>query len=317
MNDINEDYSLQRKEEAAEIDREYKQYRLKLHCIDLNPVTPEEYYDSLKDRREMEKFREPPKMQANKEAGISFPLKVKSIFDDGAKKELNKKKQASLSIHEKNVEEARKDYNVRAEAFYKSQAEQHSRIDAFHEMMRAGDTGELLEYIRYVLFQDRFTIDFQQDYEIQITDLDFDAEKKELSYAYRVPETDEILTFQDFRYDEENDAILPTPIDKKHQLIQRTSVIRQMLLRSMLMIYESDLYRLINNVKCTGYIYYFDEAYGTDRRKDVISFHISRDDYSNTDFTRVNIDAFFKTRIKPKMARGLYDKPSEDIKGID
>lgn len=85
-------YLEQKNQEACQIDSENKEYSYKLYYINLHPHTPDEYYNTLKDWREMEPFKEPKKKYANQEAGISFWLKVKAFFNDEVKSELEAKK---------------------------------------------------------------------------------------------------------------------------------------------------------------------------------------------------------------------------------
>lgn len=57
----NPNYFKQKEQEVGQVDSDNKNYSCRLHLINLQPYTPEEYYNSLKDWSEMEPFKEPKK----------------------------------------------------------------------------------------------------------------------------------------------------------------------------------------------------------------------------------------------------------------
>ena len=79
------------------------------------------------------------------------------------------------------------------------------------------------------------------------------------------------------------------------------------------MVYESDSYEFLDDVKITGFVEYFDSSYGKKRRKDVISFHMNREEFYDTNFEKVNVEKLFSARIRPKQSSNLYSKKEEDI----
>lgn len=309
-------YLEQKNQEARQIDSENKRYSNRLHYIDLQAHTSDEYYDSLKDWREMKPFKAPKKKYANQDAGISFWLRVKAFFNGDAKSELEMKKKQAEAIHEADTKTALDFYNKRAKCFYENRKQQHDGVNRLHEMMQQDDVKQIAAYFAFALQQDDYSTDFVNRFQIDLADVRYDPKKKQLCFAYRIPNKEEILTFSTFVYDAEPDSIQPKPIDAKNQLLQRTHLMHRILLRSLIMVYESDEYGFLDDVEITGFLGYHDQSYGTIRRKDVVKFHMSRTEYMQTDFEKVVVESLFSDRLKPMESTGIYTKKAEEIADI-
>lgn len=147
-------------------------------------------------------------------------------------------------------------------------------------------------------------------------DVRYAPKNKKLCFTYRIPNTEEILTFSSFEYDTESDSIQPKPIEAKYQLVQRTHIMHRVLLRELMMVYKSDVYGFLDDVEITGFLGYYDPSYGAVRRKDVVNFHMRRDVYLQTEFERVGVEVLFSTRLNAKKSLGLYTKNAEEISDI-
>lgn len=306
-------YLEQKKREAVQINFDNKKYFQNLHIVELQPYTPDKYYDTQKDWSEMEAFKEQKKKYTNQNAGISFTLRVKSFFNNVAKTELEIKKKQADVMYEADKKIALEYYNKRATRFYEKRKQQHDDINKLHEMMQYGNVEQVIAYFTFVLQQDNYSTDVDNQFHVDIADMRYEPKSKKLCFAYRIPNKEEILTFSSFLYDPESDSIQPKPIDAKHQLIQRKHIMHRVLLRSLIMVYESDKYSLVDDVEIIGFFKYYDPSYGTNRRKDVINFHMSRDEYVQTDFEKVNVEALFSARLKIKESAGIYVKKEEEI----
>ena len=82
------------------------------------------------------------------------------------------------------------------------------------------------------------------------------------------------------------------------------------------MTYESDAYGFLNDVEITGFLGYHDPSYGTLRRKDVVNFHMNREEFVQTDFEKVNVELLYSARLKAKVSSGRYSKKAEEIVDI-
>jgi hypothetical protein len=309
-------YLERKNQEACQIDSDNKRYSHRIHYINLQAHTSDKYYDSLKDWREMESFKEPKKKYANQDAGISFWLRIRAFFNGDAKSELETKKKQAEAIHEAETKAALDSYNKRAEHFHENRKQQHDSVNKLHEMMHQGDAEQIAAYFAFALNQDDYSTDFVNQFQIDVADVRYNPKKKQLCYAYRIPNTEEILAFSSFVYDTETDSIQPKPIDAKHQLVQRTHIMHRILLRSLIMAYESDEYGFLDDVEITGFLGCYDPSYGTIRRKDVVKFHMNRSEYAQTDFEKVDVETLFSVRLKPMESTGLYTKKAEEISDI-
>lgn len=194
--------------------------------------------------------------------------------------------------------------------------QQHEEINGLHEMMQHGNVEQIAAYFIFALQQDNYSTDFVNQFHVDVADVQYDQENKKLCFAYRIPNKEEILTFSSFVYDAESDSVQPKPIEAKYQLVQRTHIMYRVLLRALIMVYESDKYGFLDDVEITGFLGYFDPSFGTMLRKDVVNFHMNRSEYIQTDFERVTVAALFSTRLKAKESTGLYTKNAEEISDI-
>ena len=205
-------YLEQRKQEACQVDSANKTYSQKLHYINLQPHTPDEYYSTLKDWREMASFKEPKKKYANQEVGISFWLKIKAFFNEQIKAELEAKKKQADAIHKADTKAALENYNKESARFYEKRKQQHDGINRLHEMMQRGNVEQIAAFFTFALQQDNYSTDFVNQFHVDVADVRYDQENKRLSFAYRIPSKEEILTFSSFEYDADSDSIQPKPI---------------------------------------------------------------------------------------------------------
>lgn len=109
-------YLEQKKREAVQINFDNKKYFQNLHIVELQPYTPDKYYDTQKDWSEMEAFKEQKKKYTNQNAGISFTLRVKSFFNNVAKTELEIKKKQADVMYEADKKIALEYYNKKSRA---------------------------------------------------------------------------------------------------------------------------------------------------------------------------------------------------------
>lgn len=235
-------------------------------------------------------------------------LRIKAFFSVVAKVELDEKKKQADAIYEADVRSALDFYNKRAKHFYEVQQKQHEEMDELHRKMKSGDIEQIEAYYSFALRQDTL-----EPFQIDVADVQYDEANKKLRFAYRIPNSEEILTFSSFYYDQDQDAIFPKPIEAKYQLVQKKHIMHRILLRALIMTYASDIYGFLNDVEITGFLEYQESSYGTLRRKDVVNFHMNREEFAHTDFERVDVELLFSARLKPKESSGLYSKRQKKL----
>lgn len=326
-------YLEQQRTQAArqrQMDCEVREYFNRLHYIYLQPLSPDEYYDSLKDKSKMKPYKEPKKRDAEKEAGLPWFSKlwlyVRVHFSSKAKSELETKEKLAAEIHERNKKNKLDRYEEEAKRFEENRKQKNDAVERLHEDMRQGNVYEIVNYFTSALQNDKYslpdnkhsTYPFYTQFNIGVHNVEYDPGKKQLCYAYRIPNEDEILTFSKHVYDAESNSIRPIDeLDEKHRLNQRIRVMHSILLRSLRMVYESDAYGFLDDVKITGFLEYYDPSYGTMRHKSVAKFHMNRDAYTQTAFDSVDVEALFSDRLKPKESTDLYTKKATEISEIN
>ena len=86
----------------------------------------------------------------------------------------------------------------------------------------------LKSYYSFVSFgRILFQSDFLEPFQIDVADVQYDEANKKLRFAYRIPNSEEILTFSSFYYDQDQDAIFPKPIEAKYQLVQKKHIMHR------------------------------------------------------------------------------------------
>ena len=82
------------------------------------------------------------------------------------------------------------------------------------------------------------------------------------------------------------------------------------------MLYLSDSYGNLEDVNITGFFEYFDSSYGKFHKKNVINFHMTREEFEKTDFSQVRVSSLFDSRLKPKKSKGIYSLETTDVKEL-
>ena len=131
----------------------------------------------------MEAFKEQKKKYTNQNAGISFTLRVKSFFNNVAKTELEIKKKQADVLYEADKKIALEYYNKRAARFYEKRKQQHDDINKLHEMMQYGNVEQVIAYFTFVLQQDNYSTDVDNQFHVDIADMRYEPKSKKLCFA--------------------------------------------------------------------------------------------------------------------------------------
>lgn len=177
----------------------------------------------------------------------------------------------------------------------------------------------MLEYFQAVLLFDEFTLDILKTnewYESGVTVTDYDPKLSELSYCFRIPNQEEICVIERFVYDDNEETITSRDLDKTHARNIRLMIVRAMLIRSAAMVYCSDTYKNVKSVNVTGYLSYYDSAFGNEQRIDAVKVKISKDTFEQLNPEHLKLEDLFVRVLKVKEAAGLYNKEPFELKEI-
>lgn len=139
---------------------------------------------------------------------------------------------------------------------------------------------------------------------------EYDEKTKTLSYRYRIPSSDEICVIDRFVYDGESGEVVAKELDKTHAKRVRMHLLQTLLLRSVARLICSDESKNIEFINLTGFLRYYDRAYGNNREINVVKLKIDRDILLQINPERANISELFERALKGKFktSAGLYDK---------
>ena len=203
--------------------------------------------------------------------------------------------------------------------FYEKIKNQHNNCDLKKSNLKNHDITEVAEYFETVLLRDEFTLDiwYEKIYFVNAAIEDYKIKSGEITYKYRIPNSEEICVIECFSYDKKNERIASNDLNKSNAKARILSVARAILFRSISMIFESDAYQCINVINLTGYLNYFDSALGTWQNVNVIKLRINKDDYLKIVPENADIDELFMRVLECKESAGLYDKQPYELNEVN
>lgn len=234
------------------------------------------YYDSLKRKRRYSDISTPPTLKkVNKDLKVPWKIGVIEFFsEDRKKRRLAAEKKAQQVLGKRKQE-----YNDRASAFEKKNAEYNATIDKKHELFTSGDPREVTEFFAWVIEQD---CNYIEGYYIGVQPekyLFYDSEKKMLAVDLKLPTTRRIPDIESYEYEEKKDNI------KAHRMNQNNfksfygHIICEIVLRVICALYESDEYSLIENIVLNGYRVFLDRSRGKHINDCIISVGFSKKEF--------------------------------------
>lgn len=295
-------------------------YYERLHFIELYPLDSEAYYESLKDWSSFKELEDTSRKDAEKDSGISGLLKVSAVFSKASKSKLENKKSEAEILQKEYTDKFSKRVKRLREQYYKRQEQSNNTIDLMKEKLMKHDSVEVLEFFKAVLQYDEFTLDMlgtNEPYQNDIIMKEYDSKLGLLSYSYRIPNPEEICVIDRFYYDMKSDSIISRELDKTRTRNIRLKTARAILLRSAAMVYYSDAYENVKTLRITGYLSYYDSAFGTKRNVNAISLGISKDIFKQINLERAKLSELFDRVLKTKEVAGLYSKNLYELKGIE
>lgn len=296
-----------------------RRYYLRLHYVGLCPLDPDEYYEDQLDRKPYREPKDKSKKLARKDAGVTPLLRLQALFSESSRHELNQrealaedKRRDLAEEHARMVEEERAAYLERQKRF-------NRQVDERRRSYLDGEPKEAIQYFEEVLLSDRFSLelaDQPQPYDSAVRVVSYDGTKKALDIRYRVPESEEICVIDSFVDNKKEEVIEAKYLTKTRALKVRMQVLHAILVRTAALVFYSDPYQLVDTLTITGYLEYFDSAYGRRRAVDVVRATIAEKDFLEVDLERVRPGATFDRLFHPKVSSGLYSKEPYELKAI-
>lgn len=300
---------------------EQRRYYRRLHVDNLCILDPEEYYESLKDWSKFKEPRDTSKSDAERDSEITFLLRCKSKFSDKAKRELEEKCKKAKMLEQEYEKHHQKEVSRMRAQFEERQRKTNKLVDKNKSLYDRGDKKQIINFFNAVLENDEFTLDMlgeQEKYDSNSVVSQYDEKTKTLSYRYRIPNSYEICVIDRFEYDDESGEIIAKELDKTHAKRVRLHLLETLLLRSVNTIIYSDKHKNVEFINFTGFLRYYDRAYGNNREINVVKLNISRDMVLQINPERANASELFERVLKGKfeISMGLYDKEPFELTEI-
>ena len=296
-----------------------RHYYLSLHYAGLNPLDPDAYFEDQFGRKAYREPKDKSKKLAQKDAGITPLLRIQALFSKPAKEKLAQLKVLADDKQREYAEEHSRTVEKERAAYLDRQKRHNQRIDERRRSYLDGETREVRDYFEDVLFSDSFTLDFAeqpQPYESCSQVVSYDRTNKTLAVRYRVPNAEEICVIDSFVDNKKEEVIEPKNLPKARTLKVRMQVLHAILVRSAALVFYSDPYCLVATLIITGYLDYFDPAYGTSRTVDVVKATVIEKEFLEVDLECARPDATFNRLFETKVSSGLYSKEPHELKAI-
>lgn len=220
---------------------------------------PYRYYEGLKRKRSYSQIQAPPTIkEISKELKVPKKIDVWEFFSD----ERKNKRIAAEKKAEQVLQIRTRDYNDRAAAYDKKNAEFNLKIDNRHQLMRDGDQKEIVDFFRWVIEQD---CEYLQGYYVGFRSekhLCYDPQLKLMAINVEMPTRQRIPDVESFQYEEKKDNIKANRMTQADFKSFYNHIICDLALRIISVVYESDEYSLVDSIVINGYRLYLDRSRG-------------------------------------------------------
>ena len=298
---------------------ELRRYYSNLHYAGLYPLDPDEYYESQIDRKAFREPKDRSKKLARRDAGVTRLLRAQALFSESKRCELEQRKALADNKQRDYAEEHARMVEEERAAYLERQKRYNQHVDERRRSYLDGKPREVIAYFEEALLSDRFTLELSeqpQPYETCAQVVSYDKAQKALSVRYRVPDAEEICVIDSFVDNKKEKVIEPKDLTKTRALKVRMHVLHAILVRAAALMFYSDPYRLVDTLTITGYLDYFDSAYGASRSVDVVKTTVAEKDFLEVDLERARPDATFNRLFETKISSGLYSKEPYELKVI-
>jgi restriction system protein len=169
-------------------------------------------------------------------------------------------------------------------------AQYNDEIDRFRTHFIAGEEAAVRRYFSLVLQRDELPDGFPRNHEVAFT-----KESKQLVVERKLPLVDIVPSELTFRYVRARDEITTTarPVAKIRSLYE--SVVAQMTLRTVVGIFASDLFGILESMVTNVYVDTIDPATGKPVRPCLLTVRVTREAFDEVDFSRVEPLACLKS----------------------
>ena len=304
-------------EEQTQRLQKSNEYLQSLCYYGLRPLSPNEYLHDVLAKVQKQNRIKPTLEDVEKEVGITIPVKALGILPGKGKKKLNNLQNQAQDIFKKQIEDydqqVKEDEIDYQQRYQKTETIIKRRIYALSK----GSINAAEKYYSHALSRDYYSANdvnrFRPEYSIK----KYLPSTGEIQLSYRIPNGEEIPAIAKYEYNEKTDTIEARSYDTKTTADWKTKIAVSILLRTAALIFLSDHYERIKTVSITGYLRYYDSAFGCDQYKNVIYFSLPKEVFSRINLEKVNPVDLFTRVLKARISSGLYNKEPYSVTEID
>ena len=316
----NEQYVLEQQEKADELTDQLKplfDYLNKLCYCNLNPLTPESYLsENIAAVKQL--HRNKPTLDiAEKDVGINTFVKVTGIIPGKSKDKLKDLQAKAQDLLETRLEDYDQKVISDREKYLQKRKKKESQLKNHITGLSEGKKVASNLYYSYALDRDDYSVNAEDRFFPEYSFIHYTPNNGEIRLSYRIPNEDEILSIAKYKYDAKSDNIIPIPHDRKTAVRWKLRIAESVLLRTAVLIFLSDCYKKVKIVSITGYIRYYDSAFGNDQKKNVIHMTLSRDIFEKLSLETLDPFDLFNRVLKATISSSLYAKEPYAISEIN
>ena len=275
---------------------------------DLFPISPEIYINENLAKVTRRNRSKPTLADAEKEVGITNIVKVKGLFPGKSKTKLEELRKKAKELNKTQLQEYDQKVKEDEAEYLKQCVEKELYLRKQLDQLSKGSSAEAEMYFSFALDRDNYSVDNINRYSYEHSPIQYIPRTGEIQFSYRIPNDDEILAIAKFKYDEKNNTIEPCMYDSKTAAKWKLRVAESALLRTAALIFLSDKYDIVKMVSITGYLRYYDSAFGNNRTKDVMKFTLTRELFNQISLDSVDPVDLFNRVLDAEIASGLYTK---------
>ena len=283
----------------------------------LLPLSTEEYIvEKLKlvTRYHPEK---PRKKDAEKDVGLNLGVKALGKIPGKTKEKLEDLQKRANELYNARIETYELDVQRYEAEYQQKRKERETTLRNNVLALSKGSHVAASKYFGYALARDDYSVDAKHRFFPDYSELSFNHLDGSIQLSYRIPNTNEIPIIAKYEYNEKKDSIDPCFYDSKTSAKLRLQIAESVLLRAAAVIFLSDEFDLVKSISITGFIRYYDSAFGNDQSKNVIRITITKDHFGKINIEKVSPYDLFDRGLKAKISSGLYAKEPYEISDID
>ena len=315
-----EQYIRQQQQEAQRLTENLQAvtgYLRTLCYCNLHPLSPESYINESLSLIYHRRRYKPTLDDAEKDVGITTFVKAKAILPGKSKAKLEDLRLKAKELLASRLEEYNQKVKEDEEEYLQKRNKEERTLRNRIYALSKGSIVAARQYYAYALDHDDYSVDSSNRFQPEHTDIKFLPDTGEIRFAYRIPNGDEIPAVARYEYDLKTDSIVPRNYDIKTSAKWKLQIAESVLLRTAALVFLSDHYDKIKNVSITGYLRYYDTAFGNDQYKAVIQVNLLRTVFDKVSLETVNPIDLFSRVLKANIAAGLYVKEPYALSEIE